>query len=394
MLLAVPCACGRQLQALEEDAGKSVPCPFCGHQLVVPPKPESSPAETGPLNAATALASQTAIHYTDEVPHLFATKAEAKDNYRKCKHELPEVESAYKPSGRCPRPALYGMSIGSVLSVPGATLAGLVSVFVAPLLAWLVLGLLLYGADKVGLRKEWLREGWPRDVLRGAVVYVAFLLTFLVIGLGPGWLVGSVAKRTKARNPDVAGLFAMAAAVLAALAAGWLLAQFRPDLRLPRIFLFEESARAAAGVFGSGAWPWFHTGLAVVLAGFAAACLAYYLVSEQKFCEHCEKPMEWDRLVRFRLGGARLLKAALGQGDFTAAAAVFEVATGRDCRPLLFSCPKCDRGYVELKMEFATHWGEAKEKDKPSMEESWLIVSHAVPAEVTVDLRKHLDRKV
>jgi len=89
--------------------------------------------------------------------------------------EMPEVESAYRPSGALPATALLLMLLGSVVGCVGGA-------FAATLIAGA--GLALSGALCHGLRDH---LGYFAFMISFAIAFCAFGLAFLVTGCVPGW---------------------------------------------------------------------------------------------------------------------------------------------------------------------------------------------------------------
>jgi MFS family permease len=332
------------------------------------PKKEAS----RPSAAANRLLEEHGIDLHERHHQGVGSEAEAKQELEAWKQELPEVPSAYQPSGVLPTMALIFMLVGAVLGAPAGALAGTI----VAAIGGVVTGLLVLLNTVVAAC------GFVVCifvVLTVIAAVVTVLLTFVAVGVTSALVTTSMGRLGKNRN-------ASAAAGLSMLSAG-----------LGLVLTWGAFAFAAQGPIeqalemeGGSLNVWSVIGLVVgvIVAIIAAGVFAYYLVLTAKFCEDCEKYMDTGALKTLRLGGLKAMAKALAARDVAATLALVDAPGGSEAKPELFSCADCGKGYLELTAQFKATWpekGETKEKS-----ESWLVGSIALDADEVKRFQPHV----
>jgi hypothetical protein len=303
-----------------------------------------------------------------QIPVL--SEEEAKGRLDEWHEAMPEVPSAYQPSGKMPGQALAAM----LISVPFAGLGGgLAFVVVGGIVAALTLGISAL-------------HGWMADTC-GCVLCILIILGFAVGILGGaltcgvlGWAAAAITTGAgmvgNNRNTTAAVVISLVSCALALglshFVGGWLLTELL-DWYQP-------------GLLDASWMPWVRYGGEIVgglIALLVAGWTAQNMVQESKFCEDCEKYMEEETRRGLHLGPARALTRALAEGDFEAAADLMSSREGKSAVPTLFWCAKCGKGYLEVQAKFQCTW--KKDNEDEELEEEWLAASAAMEPE-QVDL--------
>lgn len=402
MLQTVQCPhCGRDLAIDARHVGTSVVCPLCKASFVPPGRPEALPVArpaASPAVTARPDAPRPALDHPDLTPaRAFAEEAgldldeehfesvsggdAAERRLREWREDMPEVPSAYRPSGKLPVGGAVGLFFGTFLGAAGGALA-----------------LLLLGGVVVGLTVGVVALIVFMSEACGRVFCVLYLLAFAVALLGgaasfavQGWLSALIATALgiagKNRNVAAAVVASVAACVLGLALALWA-ADWAGEALL-RWAAPEEAAKQAA-------WTWVDWvalgggALGCVLAVVLAAFCGQGMVRDSKFCEECEEYMEDQAKPGVGLGPAKVLVAALKARRFAAAADALRSRVEKCAVPTLYFCAKCERGYLEVQANFACHW--TKDKDREEKEAQWLAASEALEPEQT-DLFRERPRR-
>ncbi|MDQ3037633.1 MAG: hypothetical protein M3Y87_34890 [Myxococcota bacterium] len=301
--------------------------------------------------------------------------AEGADHYEsELKRRVPEVPSAYVPSGRMGATALPWLALGAALGVPaGAAATGIAGAIT--LLLFTVMGAVIALVAACG---------WVvcmTVVIELGIALIGSAITFAVAGLVPGWIVAAMGKRGLNRSPWAAALFAVPSAVLAlaiALAVPYVATAFVP------VPLDPDELSVAGALHTFFGTSWVH--LVVILIGVvitiaAAALFAHSEVGAQKFCERCQRYMDrvplpgvsFDRALwmfeRLRAGAAREVPPHLAG------------VTGElDVEPELHRCAGCAGGFFEARAHARTEWVTSK-GDKDDRHSDWICFSTATRPE-------------
>jgi hypothetical protein len=114
-------------------------------------------------------------------------------------------------------------------------------------------------------------------------------------------------------------------------------------------------------------------GIGGILAVFVALGAASSFVNNAKFCEECEEYMEEAELKSLNAGAIHAMVLALNDDKPAVAASMLCCDPGNDGKVMLYHCPICDAGYVELTLQFKAKW-----KDNASdqtRDETWRVAS-------------------
>jgi hypothetical protein len=379
MLQTVQCPhCGRKLAIDSQHAGKAVVCPMCKESFTPPAEdvlpiasPEADegiqrnePARPGPVISTFSgrdFADRVGIDPTEQHEEQVPGKTQAKRRLDEWHEEMPEVPSAYQPSGKMPTGGLIALIFGSVVGGIGGALAFLVVVGIT-------LALTLGLAALMG----WMAETCGRVLC----ILVILAIAIAVIGAGVsygvlGWASAAITTGAgmigKNRNTTAAVVFSIVSAILALAAShftltwmgGWLLEMLdlAGETWVNWVFLGSE-------------------GLGSVIALLVAAFSGRSMIHESKFCEECEEYMEEEKKRGLHLGATKAVVQALREGEFDAAADLMDSPEGKCGVPTLYWCAKCNQGYLEVQAKFKCTW--TKGDDNEDLEEDWLAASAAL----------------
>jgi hypothetical protein len=401
--------CGKTLKADTKFAGKKATCPGCKQPFVLQAPPEAVPGDPGaygveaeppprgsarvptdepaaptptrpragrPSDAGSRPADPDAIDVHEKHRPAVADAAEASRELALWKEELPQVPSAYQPSGKMPAAAVVFMLIGSALGAPAGALAGALVGAIGGGITGLI-GLL------IGLVMDFCGIVYCLSfVLLGIVGLVAYLLTFAAVGVTSGVVTTAMGRLGKNRNATGAAVFS-AASALVGMVLVW----------VGFAFFGQGPLEAAFGFDPGGLTGWTTLGMliGILIALFCAVAMAVGWVESAKFCEDCEQFMGEEALPELRLGGLKALARALGERDIDAAVRLLEAPAGKEAKPALFSCAQCGKGYVELNAQYKATWmekGDSKEKT-----ESWLVRSIELNADEVQRFKLHVISK-
>jgi hypothetical protein len=386
MSIRVSCpACGSVSYFDERDAGREADCPSCQRPIeipgaeepildVVPEEPVLEVEPEPPILDVVGEEPRPSSGTRRRVPSI--DEEEAFDGHvdsevaatallRQWRADMPEVASAYQPSGVLPAMALVNMSIGATVGAPAGTVAGgLVAAVGGGLLAalgWLIALILFCGFIVFAM-----------VALFGLLGLVVVLLTFSASGWVSAVFTTEFGRWAKNRNVRAAVLFSTVSAGLSVVLAWVLFQAFAKPILVdhgwigPQIGDFDILSPIAALLGGA-------------FAVFIARRTAADRIRAAKFCEECERHMERSPLKKLGLSGLRAMAHALNQNRLAEAVSALDLPPGESGEADLFTCPSCSRGYVELKANFKAVWKETK--DKKEKTESWLVSSVELGAE-------------
>jgi hypothetical protein len=370
MLQTVQCAhCGRKLAIDPKHVGTSVVCPLCKQSFTPPAEPEALPVaqpehETAgiqrdeprlrqarpaepPASPGRDFADRHGIDVDEEHFESVSGKKSAEQQLADWKEDMPEVPSAYQPSGKLPVGAVVSMLLGSLAGAVGSALA------------FLIVGAIVFGLT-VGIFAlvAWMSEACGR-----------VLCILILLGIVPAAVVLSIVS-------CILGL------VLSSLTLDYL-----GDWMLRALDVADKQEEPASWV------NWLilaGEGLGCLIAVLAAGLFARSMVRDSKFCEDCEDYMQDKTLRGLGLGAAKAVTRALAEREFDAAADLMSTPEGKCGVPTLFWCPKCDKGYLELQAKFKCTWTKGDENEEK--EEEWLAASAELEPE-HLDLFRDLRRK-
>ena len=287
----------------------------------------------------------------------FKNQEEMDAELARWREQLPEVKSAYKPSGKTTATALLFM----LVAVPLASIAGILSGGLAGVVVGIPLGL-FFGL----IVFLWVRVS-PKFAMTGCLPVLA-VIGGLIVGVvlfgAAGFVAASgvvlLGKIGKNRSPGIASAFSIVAGLLIILAA-WLIATMStPEVR----------------DFVRGGWGITAAIAAALLTSAVATWTAIDKVNQQKFCEDCEKYIKEQDLKQLSYEGTVRTVKALWAGNIREAVNLMKEAGGDSGVPKLYMCSQCRVGYLDLTTNFEASW-ETGDQKKPTDEksESWLVAS-------------------
>jgi hypothetical protein len=358
-------SCAGTLALDPQDLGTTVLCPLCQGPFVAGPPPEGEPPPgpeplpEPPRTPGLAFTRGAGIDVGEAHDPAVGSLAEAEGRLLLWKEALPEVESAYRPSGRLPGAAVLALTAGMAL---GAVAGAAVLFVLAGVTTALLFGLV------------WLLRSLGR--VRGKLLLLGVLLA-LAVGLGGyglafaalGWVAAvtttGLGRFGKNRHAPAA-LFASAGSAVLALAL----------VNLGVEWVADRLGRNKNPAGGDGWVGWVALAVEVVGSLLAVAVAGYTgrkMVRSSKFCEGCERYLEGKELPGLGLGRLKALALALREGELEAAGEYLGGPAGEGGKPVLFRCPGCGRGYLEVTARFRAVWQEKDEaKEKTA---SWLAAS-------------------
>jgi hypothetical protein len=353
--------------------GLTVQCPSCRGNFKPGVDTQGIP-DAAPLlddsGASAANDFDVDERFTPEVPD----EATAEARKKRWKSAMPEVASAYQPSGALPMSAVMLMAAGVGVGIG----TGVLAETIVGAIAAVVIALLVF--------------------LNGAFAVCGFIYCFgvvlLVIGglislaapfLAGGWTsaatVTMFGQFGKNRNSLVAVLFSVLSTALSLLVFAFLFETFFKG--------WLESCPPFSAMAGSLDTPYLITIivgglLGVLVAGFVAR----EMVAQAKFCEECEQFMDESEVKSLGLGGLKAMTLAVSSGNAAAAIQLMEVADGNAAKVALFSCPQCSKGYVEVTAHFKCTWKDKEDSNKEKeLTESWLTASMAIAEDHVKEFR-------
>jgi hypothetical protein len=371
--------CGRSLAINSRHTGKAF-CPICQELFRLAteePVPPAAPAV--PSSPGHDYAREQGLGPDEEHDEAALSKEHAAARLQGWKEDMPEVPSAYVPSGKMPVGGLVALAGGSVVGAVGGALAFLLALGIT---VALVVGLVALNG--------WMGDTCGRVLCILVIAEYALGLIGAAISYGAlGWAAAAITTRAgflgKNRNTTAAVLFSLAAAVFALA-----LSHF-PFAHLAALMM------SALGLEGADqGWTlvdWLTAAVELLGALLALLCAGVFgssMVHEHKFCEQCEEHMGEVKKRGLGLGATRALARALRDGKFEAAADLMGSPEGKCGVPTLFTCAKCGKGYLELQAKFKCTW--KTNDDTQELVQDWLAASVPLTPE-QVDLFRERRRK-
>jgi hypothetical protein len=291
---------------------------------------------------------------------------------------LPKVPDSYQPSGIVPIEAYPGMLVGGAVMIPLAVLAAVlvsalasvVTIVLAYVIAFLVALPLLF---------------YIIVLIVGAMLLVAaflgWLFTYLVLGgiCGAGVSLGG--RKTKNRGRAAAGAFGfLTGAVSVAvyfLSAQWLSNWAgRSDL-----VAFFGHGFPGLGEYDFGFLAWVNALLGILAAAIAGAVIGSAVL---KFCESCEEFMVMESLRPTSLDAGSAIASQLAAARPDGALEAYRPLDEGPLEPKVHRCPRCGKGYLELRVKFDGQYQRPKDTSSTTVSEDWLCASTPVsPAQVS-----------
>jgi len=379
-------ACNKLLSVSDDRAGKASKCPACGKRFraPAPSKANLSPTASQPavipdppsratlIAAASNIALTAKIGLQEEAWKTVDDVDAAGSWLEDCKKRQPAVPSAYRPSSVAPEGSTPLLFLGGMTGALSGALAGLACAG-AGLLVNILLVTLVIGTRYQG---------------RGTLMIIALTLvfaaaTFAALGATSTWTVIKMNVLSRNRNPKRLMLAAMAATVLAIILF-WLV--------VPAILTFHAGgsgeslaalvSAAIRGIFSG--WIVLSTFvIGGILALVIAAAMSTDALQKQPFCEKCSRYLRRTALRELSFGGTRLIAAAVNQGDLVAAAGATEIGSGGGGKPVLYVCPICSRGQLDVTLHLGASypWDVGVSSGTTGLNDSWLVVSRVLTAD-------------
>jgi hypothetical protein len=292
--------------------------------------------------------------------------------------EMPEVGTAYHPSGELPTTALLLLLLGSVVGCVGGAIAG---ALIAS--AGLALSAVLFPAlrDIAGLV----------HIVCFGIPFIALALAFAVTGLVSALCTTQFGQWGRNRNIAAAVWLAALASTVPVIA---LAAYYRP---LDKLFTDGGLPPFLNSPF---LWLWLSLPffivsslVGLVLASAVAGFCAAYRVAAVKFCESCQSTMG-SCSKTLSLGRLRALVRALRKGRMDVVESLLHGPPGWEGKVHLYSCAACSCGYLEVTAQHqARSEGGGPYGSHPiELTNSWLVVSCELNASDVERVRSLLER--
>ena len=295
--------------------------------------------------------------------HKFGSQDQAQSAKQGLQQFLPAVQSAYQPSGRMPMAALACMLLGAVVSVPAGAAAGAIVAVVGILVTWLLYSIHILIGDIVHLLF------WGVALITGMAGLAAFLAMFAAVGVAAAATVHAAGRLGKNRSPRAEGGIS-ALSALAAAAAFWILMRRVSDL-FP-----DAAAKMLQDVFSTGAVGAICALLGATIVVMAVGVVAHRRSVSVKFCEDCQLYMLSEKLLPISFEHAAVVRKHLDAAQVDMAAAALNEASKDEAQPILFHCPRCRSGYLEITARFSAEYGRGdKFNSTGTMAETWCALS-------------------
>jgi hypothetical protein len=264
---------------------------------------------------------------------------------------MPEVPSAYRPSGALPVSALTSMTLGAGVGTGLTTLVVLAGGSLALVVIFLLMALMA------------IVHYILVNAMLGLLAFIAAVLPFIAGGWVAARTTTLFGRWAKNRNATVAQTLSVGSAgVSVGVAAGL-------------FYVFGSSWTDKPGV---GLVYWCGALFAAAIAMGVAGVVAGKHVLAQKFCEDCKVFMGKLNVKSLRLGALKAIRYAITEHNTEAAVSLLQAEAGHDGTVALFTCPHCFKGFVEVTAHFKARWrGNHGSETK---QESWLVASLELPA--------------
>lgn len=360
-------------------------CPKCGHEQ---PTGFDECVHCGVVFAKLQLQNTAPVVEADEsvtpepalalasLPEVYDVTS-ARNALAVARQVLPEVESAYVPSGAVEAPGVVMVVLGALLGAVGGIVAGGV--------VWALGGILVKALVGLsGAMFEFCELPILMLLLTVVVAALAYMLRIFAVCWVVAFAVARLGKLGKNRNVPTAVLLALFAGggvgmVLRSEAPAYL-----PELDLSTVEALGiedpssligslDGMSGALAYWGETKWTGRLNVAAALFMAFFAAALAAEHVGGQKFCEACSEYMVSAGLGISSWEEAQLLVHAYLLRDLAAIKQQLRRSGGGPCETTLFACPRCREGYVESMAKF--FWkGKGKDIDD-QVEDKWLFAS-------------------
>ncbi|MEM7011152.1 MAG: hypothetical protein AAF585_06680 [Verrucomicrobiota bacterium] len=314
----------------------------------------------------TTLAQQYGINLQQRANKAYGSNEAFKESVARLKNLLPEVRSAYVPSGRISGLAWLTLPLGALLGVPVGFIAGSLVTIIA-------LALTLGSAWLFGALGEYIGKIAGVFLLFVLVFGLGgFLMTFSFIGTGAAKTVAFYNWISKSRSVFASVICALLSTIGALIAYriavtmamnfyGWT-EIWEPGLAGGEAGWKKFASICAEGMTSTEWWGWLIFAIGVIIALGTAGCHASKQVNENKFCEHCDQNMKKIELRKISFPGARLASKLLERRRIRDCATSIPSLVGRDATPTVYQCPKCSHGYIEIEVFLDAYYLDKDDK--------------------------------
>lgn len=322
-------------------------------QNFIPPHPDLESSGGGSLRA---YAQELSIDPDEVVEREFADESDLDRAVNEIKAELPEVESAYVPSGILPAEAMVWMILGTILGVPAGVLGAIVVLVIGGIICGLLIGLTVLLAACV----IWIGA----IVLLAIVALITVVGQYVASGICSGCVVARMSQFGKNRNVGLTSVMAVISSIVAVYLVT--LPILMPDPWLPLLARLGINRNSLPGPWAY----WTLTTIGVAIAGFVGSITAASCIGSRKFCEECELWMTVRELRKLPLGALKLVPYVVKDRHFTRLVQIFREFEGKDSKSTLFHCPSCGIGYFDAEFE-----AEFKYDEDDEAYHLWLVAS-------------------
>ena len=300
-------------------------------------------------------------------PAPAGTKAAVDARLLQVKATLPEVASAYVPSGILPPAAVPWLLVGGVAGVPVGAIVGAIAAGIWSLL------MMASGAMAGGC----LEAGWIVYIFwiwLALIGFVGYFAIYALLAVGVAYAVCGVGKLGKNRSIIMPKVVSIGSAVCAAAVMHWTMnATWWPFIaNVPLLQGLSEAARNAAWL------NWTLGGAGAIAAAIVGPLIAAERVKSMKFSETHDQYMKTHRLPTVTPDQAREIITAMNAGNLDAACntlrgAPAELKKGERVEVELFATRGGEEGFLEI--EYYFHEEYIEDGSKQEHEENWLAGS-------------------
>ena len=322
---------------------------------------------TGHSPVAPGFESATPNHEFDYFNEEVNDENTAKHLLARWKKQMPQVDSAYQPSGVLPASALLLMIWGFVFSIVMALVAeavvGVLAIAIVALLAVI---------NAVALMGGFIFCIWV--IILILVLIVALVAPFIAGGWAAAWTTTLFGRWGKNRNVTVPSLLSILSAAISVPVAGFLFVLVAKE-PLDQWQPFGFHPETLHTIY------WIVGGIGFLVAIVSAFAVALTIVEGAKFCEDCECYMDKSPLKTLHAGGMRATVQALTDKNIDLAVHMLDRTSGENGNVTLFCCPRCFKGYLEVWVHFKAHWYKKSpgmfqsKEEKHDLQEDWLAAS-------------------
>lgn len=364
--------------------GDEIQCTGCGHEFTVA---EGRNGITEVLSEVTApvaerrgllsfLADASVVNHFVNYEPRFATKHHADAALAIWRDQMPEVDSVYQPSGASPLSGILIMLAGFLFSVAGGVVAEIIAAA-----ACAIALVLCFGCNALVAMAGFVVFIFVAILI--VAVVLAVIVPFAVGGYATAYVTNQFGRWGKNRSVLVASLFSIAAAVVASVIFCTLFAVYAKPM-IDELELFDLNQFTLDRIYIGAA------GVGLIAAILAAWLVSVDMVSGDKFCEKCESYMDRSDLKKLQPASLRAMVHAVNNNDPELSMKVLEGPIGDRGEAIMFYCPNCSTGVLEIRALFEAHWMQPDSDgttQRHDLVKEWLAASAHIPEERVSDIR-------